>query len=136
MAQQPNLTSLQNMEVGVSGPDGANTMYVTTGIAQAALYGSAGQTVKENYAVHVGPSLTVHQFRRSIATAALAHVQFHDYSTADADSMRWEIEEVDADFDDEAGQVELRFTLEVQASANSYTGLYGVSFTVTTLAEM
>jgi hypothetical protein len=124
------------MEVGVSGPDGANTMYLTTGIALAGLYASAGQAVKENYAVHVGPSMTAQQFRRSIATAALANVRFHDYSTADADTMQWEIEEVDADFDDEAGQVQLRFTLQVQASVNSHTGLLGVSFTVTTLAEM
>ena len=134
MAITPNVVSLQNMEVGVAGPDGANTMFITTGLAKASLFISSGSR-KENFAVHVGPSLTAGQFRRSIATASLAEIQFGDFSTTKVDRMRWEIEEVDADFDDELNLVELRFTLEIEASSASQTFLQTVSFTVTTLAE-
>ena len=135
MAVTPNVVSLQNMEVGVAGPDGANTMFITTGLAKASLFISSGSR-KENFAVHVGPSLTVGQFRRSIATASLAEIEFRDFSPPQTDRMRWEIEDVDADFDDEANRIELRFTLEIETSSGSQTLLRTVSFTVTTLAEM
>jgi hypothetical protein len=136
MAIEPNLVSEQLMEVEVAGPDDANTMYLATGLARFSLTASQAQTKKENFAVHVGPSLSVEAFRRSIATVSLAQVRFHDYSPADADIMRWEIEEVDADFDDEAEKVELRFTLEVQASTSSATSLQTVSYWVGILAAM
>ncbi len=36
-AIQPQVESLQRMEVGVSGPDGVNRMFITTGLARTNL---------------------------------------------------------------------------------------------------
>lgn len=134
-AIQPQVESLQHMEVGVSGPDGVNRMFITTGLARTNLNASSNQLRKENYAIHVEPPLTASQFRRAIATAAVSDARFYDY-TAQQDGMHWRVEEVDADFDDEEGKVQLRFTLLVQVNGSGQAGLDAVSFTVTTLAEV
>ena len=140
MAIQPSVKSLQTMEVGVSGPDGANRMYITTGLALTGLgqfsQTAAGSTKKENYAVLIEPTLTTGQFRRAIASASLAQVSFTDFNPGENDGVRWEVEEVDADYDDESGQVELRFTLEIQVAGSAVVSLNTVAFTVTTLAEV
>ena len=140
MAIQPSVESLQTMEVGVSGPDGANRMYITTGLVVTGLgqfsQTGATSTKKENYAVLIEPTLTTGQFRRAIASASLAQVSFTDFNPGENDGVRWEVEEVDADYDDESGQVELRFTLEIQVQGSAVVILNTVAFTVTTLAEV
>jgi hypothetical protein len=136
MAIEPQVDDLQHMGVGVSGPDGATRMDITTGIARVNLYASSSATVKENFTVHVEPSLGPGQFRRAIATAAVARVGVNDWDPSTGDSMTWGVEDVQADFDDEAGKVELRFTVEVRTSGSGSTYLESVAFTVTTLAAM
>ena len=131
-----NVESLQRLEVGISGPDGANRMYITTGLARTPFYANANQTTKENFKLRVDPPLTASQFRRAIATAAIADMRFYDYDPANADGIRWAVEEVDADFDDENGKVELRFTLTVSITGSASAAIDAVSFTVTALAEI
>ena len=135
-AIQPQVESLQHMEVGVSGPDGVNRMFITTGLARTNLNASSNQLRKENYAIHVEPPLTASQFRRAIATAAVSDSRFFDFNAAQQDGMQWRVDEVDADFDDEEGKVELRFSLLVEVIGSGQAGLDAVSFTVTTLAEV
>lgn len=136
MAVQPSVDNLQHVEIGVSGPDGANRMFITTGVATISHYAGSNQTVKENYSVHVEPALTASQFRRAIASAAFGQLAFYDYNAAENDGMSWQIEDVDADFDDEAGKVELRFTIEITTTGTGNARVGDVSFTVTTLAKV
>ena len=134
--QLQQVDNLQHMEVGVSGPDKANRMYITTGIARTNHSVGSNANLKENYSLHVDPPLTASQFRRAIATAAIAEAKFYDSYYAQNDGMDWRIEEVDADFDDETGKVELHFTLYVEVTGIGNASLESVSFTVTTLAEV
>lgn len=136
MAIQPNVESLQHIEVGVSGPDGANRMFITTGLARTGLYVYSNESTKENYSLHVEPPLTASQFRRAIATAAVGEARFNDYDAGQQDGMHWRVDEVDADFDDEEGKVQLRFTLLVRVTGTGTASLDTIPFTVTTLAKV
>ena len=48
----------------------------------------------------------------------------------------WRVDEVDADFDDEEGKVQLRFTLSVRVTGTGTASLDTIPFTVTTLAKV
>ena len=136
MAITLKVADLQHVAVGVSGPDGANRMFITTGRVTTNQTAVANQTTKENYSIHVEPFLSVSQFRRAIASVAFAELELVDYNAGQYDGMRWRIEDVDADFDDELGKVELRFTIEVKTTGSGSTRVGPVSFTVTSLARV
>ena len=70
-----HLVNQQQIEVVVSGPDGANRMWVIDGTAKCKFYVTGDTMKKETYSFHVGPSLTRRQFHRAIATASLADIQ-------------------------------------------------------------
>ena len=95
------LESVQSVVVeGITGPNGADRMYVTTGV---------GLTWMQNQPVlHAGmvdPVLQPGQFRRAIATVSLMSPP----DTGGIANLLAGISEVDADWDDESGKVELRF---------------------------
>ena len=143
MPQQVNITNQQTMEVVVSGPDGANRLFITTGIANGNLSVSdntasgTGITQRQTFTALLEPALTAGQFRRAIATASLANVSYTDNDPAQRDSAQWRIEEAEADFDDESGKVELRFALEVRSrGVGSNARISAVAFQVTKLAAM
>lgn len=133
------ITDEQTLEVEVSGPDDVAKMYIVTGIANSNLstYSPGGggyQTQQRTFEAHVGPTLTVTEFRRAVATASLASLQGQG---GDATFSAWNITGVDADFDDDAGQVQLQFDLSVtvDAGASSASAVVGgVGFQVIILA--
>ena len=139
MATTASLTSEQTLQVGVNGPGDITTMYIVTGIANANLAatspGGGGYVTQERtFEAHVGPSLTTAEFRRGVSTASLASLTGQG---GDAAYTTWRVEDVDADFDDDQGKVQLQFDLSVTVDAgasNAQAYIGGVGFQVIILA--
>lgn len=143
MPREVNITNKQAMEVVVGGPDGANRMFITTGLLQASLSVSdntssgSGISQKETFTALLEPNLPAGQFRRAIATASLANVSYFDNDPNQRDGVRWQIEEAEADYDDESGKVELRVAVELRPRGiGSSARLDQIAFQVTTLAAI
>ena len=135
MPTTANISSEQTVEVGVSGPNDISTMYVVTGIANSYLSawspgGGGYQTQQQTFEAHVGPTLTTSEFRRAVATASLASLRGQG---GDATFAAWNVTGVDADFDDDVGQVQLQFDLSVTVDAGASSAsaaVGGVGFQV------
>jgi len=130
----------QVIEAAVSGPDGANRLFTVTGqvdINFNVFSQGAGQTQQnETFKVLVGPVLSRQQFFRAIGTASMAKTNFAQQS-APPSQFGWSITGIDADWDDESGQVELRVEVSVQASGlNNRATIGGLAFQVTILAAV
>lgn len=129
----------QQIEAVVAGPDDANRLFVIDGQFDGAVsafaQGPGFVTQKETFSVLVGPALTRKQFCGTIATASLAKTNL-SISTTPA-SYGWQISNVDADWDDESGQVELRIEAVANCSGqNSNCSINGFVFHVTILAAV
>ena len=131
--------NLQQMDVLVSGPDDANHLFVIDGQFDTSLaIGSQGTnfaTAKETFSVLMGPKLANRQFVRAIATASIVKTQI--VNIAAGGFATWNIVDVDADWDDESGQVELRVEAEVSClGSNQGASINGLAFHVTILAAL
>jgi hypothetical protein len=127
------------IEASVAGPDGANRLFTVTGqfdINFNVFSQTASQTQQnETFKVLVGPVLTRQQFFRAIGTASMAKTSF--VQQAPASNFGWSITGIDADFDDESGQVELRVEVSVIASGvNNRATIVGLAFQVTILGAV
>jgi hypothetical protein len=127
------------MDVIVAGPDDANHLFIIDGQFDANLViGSQGTnfaTAKEVFSVLIGPRLTNRQFVRAIATASIAKTQIANI--AQGGLANWNIVDVDADWDDESGQVELRIEAQVGClGLNQNASINGFAFHVTILAAL
>src|SRR5918996_6358094 len=104
------IQNLQQIDVLVAGPDDANHLFIINGQFDTSLaiesQGTNFGTAKETFSVAVGPRLTNRQFVRAIATASIVKTQIANI--APGGFATWNIADVDADWDDESGQVELR----------------------------
>lgn len=142
MPTQVNAQNLQTMQVGINGPDGANTLVITTGIANCSLQaGSSGaggtNTQRGSYSLLLDPVLKQPQFRRSIATGGLANISLNHQDVAQASFVSWSVESLTASWDDDSGKIELRFDVSVGTGyGNSYAFVATVAFQVLTLAAM
>ena len=131
--------NLQQMDVLVAGPDDANHLFVIDGQFDASLaIGSQGTnfaTAKETFSVLIGPKLANRQFVRAIGTASIVKTQIANI--APGGSVAWNIVDVDADWDDESGQVELRIEAQVNCSgSNQIASINSFAFHVTVLAAL
>jgi len=112
-----NVTSQQTLQIGVNGPGDVTSMYVISGIAQIGLGAFAQpnqfQTQQATFVAHIGPQLTAAQFRRATASASIASLSLQGEGTFDA----WSLSSIGADFDDDAGSVELEFDVSVSVTA-------------------
>ena len=108
MPNRAIITSEQTIEVGTNGPEDVTSMFVITGIANSNLsaFSHRERSQQATFAAHVGPSLSASQFRRAVATASLAALSI----SGDATFAGWSVTDVDADFDDDEGRVELSST--------------------------
>ena len=134
------IQNLQQLEAAVAGPDGANRLFTVTGQFNTGLnvfVQGAGQVEKkETFTVLLGPVLTRQQFFRAIGTASLANTSL-TIQSAPPSSVAWSIVGIDADWDDESGQVELRIEVSVLASGqNNFAGIGNLAFQVTILAAV
>ena len=137
--QPSQIQNLQQIEAAVAGPDGANRLFTVTAQFDAFLsaFSQTASNVQQTgtFTVLVGPVLTRQQFFRAIGTASLAKTNF-GLQTA-ATNMTWLIVGVDADWDDESGQVELRVEVSVSVSGiNNSININGLAFQVTILAAI
>jgi hypothetical protein len=99
----------------VAGPGDANTLYLCKGLAQGSFSvqvpANGFQQSSDTWQFEVGPTLKPAQFRRAIATAALAGLQESEGGPA---LVSWVIQTVFADFDDDSGQVRVSVTNTLQ----------------------
>jgi hypothetical protein len=133
------IQDLQQMDVVVAGPDDANHLFIIDGLFDTSLViGSQGTnfaTAKETFSALIGPKLTNRQFVRAIATASIVKTQIGN--TAQGGLASWNILDVDADWDDESGQVELRIEAQVSClGSNQNASINGFAFHVTILAAL
>jgi len=102
-----NVQNLQELEVGVNGPENESRMFLVAGTASVSL--SAGAQVnqsaqqKETFTLHVGPELSSAQFVRALVVASPAQMQFSQFSDPPNSSVQWAVGFADADFDDDEG---------------------------------
>src|SRR5215510_69005 len=102
-----NIQNLQQLEATVTGPDGATRLINVAGQFDGNVsvfsQGNAFNQQKETFTALVGPVLTRQQFVRAIATGSITRanvgVQTNPYGGT------WSLVLVDADWDDESGQV-------------------------------
>jgi len=133
------IQNLQQMDVMVAGPDDANHLFIIDGQFDVSLaIGSQGANfvvAKETFSALVGPKLTNRQFVRAIATASIVKNQVANIASGGV--ATWIIVNVDADWDDDSGQVELRIEAQVNCSgANQSASINGFGFHVTILAAL
>ena len=129
--------NLQQLEAGVTGPDGATRLFAVTGqfdVGLAAFSSLTQQT--QTFTLLIGPVLTRQQFVRAICTAALAKTNLQLQTTPS--NFNWQVVNSDADWDDESGQVELRVEalVTVNGGASNSVGINGLAFQVTILAAI
>ena len=124
-----DLINTQQMEVAVSGPDGATHLVLCTGIA------NLGACSHETFTFFVGPQISRRQFVGVIASGALSTIQPHDRNPVEKNAemkLGANLISIDANYDDESGQV--RVSTEV-SSSEAMTNL-AISYNVNILAEL
>src|SRR5438552_2153667 len=129
----------QQIEVVVAGPGDITRLYVCKGLAQGSLSitvpAQQGMSQTDNWQFEVGPQLDANQFRRAIASVALAGLSEIEEPEA---SATWEVQAVIADFDDDAGKVRVTATNLLSISnpsvALEYAGLTTLAYDVSILA--
>ena len=129
------IQNLQQIEAVVAGPDDVNRLFIIDGQfdCQMSLFppGAAGESQKETFTVLAGPVFTRKQFAQANGTASFTKTGFN------ASTAAWQILGVDADWDDESGQVEVRIEAQVQcAGQQSQASIDGFAFHVTILAAV
>ena len=107
-----NIENSQELEVVVSGPDRANRLFIYTGTAVFEFKGTGGDWRRDSISFPIGRTFQPGQFIRAIATASLASI----FNQNVANNAGWAVESVDADWDDESGQVQLSAQLAVRDS--------------------
>jgi len=103
---------------GLTGPNGADRLFITTGFAQ--LMGGGPSGAPQAFSGLIEPTLTAGQFRRAIATAAPATLSVNQMTIPPIGATqrvyaRWAVNAVEADWDDESGKIELRFETTTNA---------------------
>ena len=132
-----SVQNLQQVEAYVSGPDTANRLLTISGQFDAvtSVVGSANTSEQSSttFSVLIGPVLTHNQFFKAIATGSITNISFDNEGTTPF-FTNWNITSIDADWDDESGQVELTIEVFLKAyGANNNTILGGLNFQVTIL---
>jgi hypothetical protein len=132
------IQNLQQIEAIVAGRDEANRLFIIDGQFDTQMLAESGSSAtvsqKEIFTVLVGPVFTRRQFLQANAMASLTKTSFNASGTSTSPSAAtWQILGVDADWDDESGQVELRIEAQVN-SAKAVVMINGFAFHVTILA--
>jgi hypothetical protein len=137
--QTNQIQNLQQIEAVVAGPDDANRLLTIDGQFNVGLsafsQGPNTVTQKETFSVLVGPVFTKNQFVKANATASFTKA-FFTINTPPGNGG-WQILGVDADWDDESGQVELRIEAQVQCfGSQTLASIDAFGFHVTILAAV
>jgi len=139
MPISPNIVNPQDMEIVVSGPDGANRLYIFSGMAQFYLAdysgSSSGWPVRDTVTFLVGPTFSAGQVHKAIAVGAVSGVAGPGPAAAGGTSYQLgvSVDSIDADWDDDSGHV--RVTAGLAVWGNSEV-LQGLGFQATVLAAV
>lgn len=129
------LLNAQQMEVAVAGPDDANRLFICSGEAVVLTGGDLPQQLNTTFTFLVGPALGRRQFVRATATAGLTGVMLN-FSEFAAGSLQCGVSSVDADFDDEAGRVQVRVEIDGRSTEKVLLVPRNINYQVMILAEM
>jgi hypothetical protein len=138
MATLVTPTNLQEVEFNVTTVEGACHVTIVTGtivIPNSLRVLSSGPPAQQraSYKVLLDPTLAPGKFRKAVATVSVVDAASTTNSLPSASQCA--IEDAQATFDDEAGQVQLIIDVMVEADgANNITQFFGSNFQVTTLA--
>ena len=128
------LENPQQIEVFVSGPEDANRLYHCSGMAPASIGAYSNPNgARTTYSFRIGPTLSRREFVRATASISFATTSFYEFDGTSG--MSFGIENVEADWDDEAQQTEVRFDL-FASSENLNATVAKVSYQVTILAAV
>jgi hypothetical protein len=134
------IQNLQQIEALVAGPDGANRLFILTGQFDTEFFATSnGDFVQKHeiFTVLIGPVFTRQQFFKAISSASVIKSSNNVLTVAGGHQSKWEILNVDADWDDESGQVEIRIEVAVSVYGNhNIAQIYGLSFHTTILAAL
>jgi len=135
----PNqIENIQQLEAVVAGPDDADRLFIIDGqfLYNVNAYSSGQAFVsKETFTVLVGPVFTRRQFVRANVTASFTQTVLNINTLPQ--STAWQMLGVDADWDDESGQVELRIEAQVNVfGSQNQASILGFGFHVTILAAV
>lgn len=119
-----NLTNVEVLEVEVTGPDGANRLFVCSGQYP---YGWNTTNSSETFTAHVGPKLGRREFVGASGSVAPSGIIINGPPPA----VGW-IQGFDSDWDDDEGRVRLTVQVKSQGSA----GITGFSYNVSILAQV
>jgi len=118
MAVVAQIEQSQTIQVSVNGPDDVTTMFITAGLLLAPFDmqqpAGEGQATVTFSVLLPQPVLTAGQFRRSIASASIAGLSAYAAAGNTAfvgNTFNATIQSVDADYDDESNQIELRIDI-------------------------
>lgn len=129
------LENSQEMEVVVSGSDGANRLIICSGIVPINQEAESGTTTQV-WKWRVGPvfSNTNTPFRRAIVDGAFCRI------SQKGGNASWSITEIDADWNDDlennSGQVEVTAEVNVGAAEQASTCVQGISYHVSILLAL
>ncbi len=136
MADLIKIENPQSIEVGISGPDGANRLFIYTGTA---VFLSEGPEFgwKADSLIFVPlemPGMIKRVFSRrqvhkAIGSAGLAAI----YNPGNTGYAGWAIDSTDADWDDESGNVVVTIKLAINGEKAT---MARISYHVTVLAEL
>lgn len=130
--------NLQQIEAYVSGPDTANRLLTISAQFDVGFYvnGQANNYTQatNTYSVLVGPVLTNRQFYKAAASGSFTKIGFN--SQVIPFNPNWSINSIDADWDDESGQVDLKIEVSLQSfGVNNLTQVIGLNFHATILYQ-
>ena len=132
----PTIVNPQDMEIVVSGPDGANRLYIFSGMAQFYLadYSGSGLPARDTLTFLVGPTFSAGQVRKAIAVGAVSGVAGPGPGAGVGSyQLGVSVDSIDADWDDDSGQVRVTAGLAVWGNSEI---LQGLGFQATVLAAV
>ena len=137
------LVNAQQLEIVVAGPGDVNRLYVCKGLAQGnfsvQVQQGQWQSASDTWQFGVGPHLDSIQFRRAIATVGFAGIQEQEPGSG---YVSWILQNVIADFDDDAGNVRVSVTSTLQlnnqggAGQWAFAGISSLAYDVSILASV
>jgi hypothetical protein len=130
-----NTLNEQVIEAVVSGPGAADRLITCRGQAYVWMQLGPNQNLTQTWNFFVGPPLPHPQFHRATASAFLAASSVY---VDDPNVSQWhylDFQSVEADWDDESGQTEMRVELSMNTGPGIYFYISKIGYSATVLAE-
>jgi hypothetical protein len=126
----------QVIDAVVTGPNGANRLYICTGQAWTVIWQPENRDAIQTFTFLIGPELPRPQFVRATGTASVAAYALYDSDPAANGWHSLAFESVEADWDDESRKTEMRVEVRVQTGPGTHLSLARIGYSATVLAEL